>query len=206
LVNSNIFINCPFDKDYERLFRPLIFTIQVCGFNARSAKERFDTSEIRLEKIFELIDISKFSIHDISRVEIDKNTNFPRFNIPFELGIFVGAKQFGPKNLQRNYLVLDKNSHRFKNFISDIAGCDIAGHSNRIKTLIQEVRNWLFHNIETNIPGADRINQHYQQFSKKLPLILKELGVTNSNLIFREYLHIVTAWLEIYPLHRPLKA
>ena len=202
---ENIFINCPFDKSYERLFRPLIFTIQVCGFNARCAKERFDVSEIRLEKIFELIRISRFSIHDISRVEIDKNTTFPRFNIPFELGIYVGAKHFDNVNTQRNYLVLDKNAHRFKNFISDIAGCDISGHNNRILLLIKEVRNWLFHNIDSNIPGSDRINQHYAKFLKMLQPILKELGIKNAHLTFKEYLHIVTGWLDVYPLHRPLK-
>jgi hypothetical protein len=47
-----------------------------------------------LSKIEKLIEVSKYGIHDISRTELNAH-NFPRFNMPFELGIFFGAKRHG---------------------------------------------------------------------------------------------------------------
>lgn len=42
---ENVFINCPFDDEYQPLFRALVFAVQDCGFVARSALERDDGSE-----------------------------------------------------------------------------------------------------------------------------------------------------------------
>ena len=41
-----------------------------------------------------LISASPRSIHDLSRVELGEN-ELPRFNMPFELGMALGAKRFG---------------------------------------------------------------------------------------------------------------
>ena len=52
-------------------------------------------------------------IHDISRTELDKKTSLPRFNMPFELGLFLGAKKFGAfDQSKKRTLILDKKKHR----------------------------------------------------------------------------------------------
>ncbi len=61
---SNVFINCPFDKEYHALLRPLLFTIIYLGYNPRIASERSDSAENRVDKICELIRDSNYSIHD----------------------------------------------------------------------------------------------------------------------------------------------
>ena len=85
---NSVFINCPFDKDYEPLLQSIVFTIFRCGFIPRSAMEEEDSSEIRLEKIIRLVAQCKYGIHDISKTGLDIDTDFPRFNMPFELGLF----------------------------------------------------------------------------------------------------------------------
>ena len=94
---DSVFINCPFDEEYEKLFQALVFAIHDCGFVARCALEASDSGEVRIKKILDIIDECKFGIHDISRTALSRNTKLPRFNMPLDLGLFLGAKQFDKK-------------------------------------------------------------------------------------------------------------
>ncbi|HEX8266252.1 MAG TPA: hypothetical protein VF596_12655, partial [Pyrinomonadaceae bacterium] len=75
---KNIFINCPFDDEYRILLQPLLFTIIYFNFNPRIATERSDSGEQRIDKICELIKSSKYSIHDLSRLQAKKKKEFYR--------------------------------------------------------------------------------------------------------------------------------
>ena len=86
--NDNVFINCPFDKDYFLNLQSIVFTVYRCGFYPVSALSEDNALVSRLLKIEKLIEISKYGIHDISRIELN-NHGFPRFNMPFELGFFL---------------------------------------------------------------------------------------------------------------------
>lgn len=132
--SDQIFINCPFDDGYQELFYAIVFTALDCGFIPRCSKEINDSSKLRLRSIVEIIRKCKYGIHDLSRVELDKNCNLPRFNMPFELGIFYGAKAFGVDDQRRkNFIVLEKENYRYQKFISDLSGVDIQAHNNKIE-------------------------------------------------------------------------
>ena len=140
----DVFINCPFDKKYRPTFRAIVFTIVDCGFRPRCALEIDDSTGIRIEKILDLVSRCKFGIHDLSRTELSKSTKLPRFNMPLELGIFLGAARLGnPSQRRKVGLILDKNRYRFQKFISDIAGQDIHEHKGIPKNAVAEVRGWL---------------------------------------------------------------
>jgi hypothetical protein len=94
-VADYVFVNCPFDDAYQDLFEAIVFTIHDCGYVARSALEVDDGSQVRIDKIAALIAACRFGIHDISRTQPDTATGLPRFNMPFELGMFLGAKRYG---------------------------------------------------------------------------------------------------------------
>ena len=79
----------------RQILDALVFAVHDCGYVARSAQELRDTGEVRIDKILRLIEASKFGIHDISRTDLDPRTRFPRFNMPLELGIFLGARAYG---------------------------------------------------------------------------------------------------------------
>lgn len=128
--DQNVFINCPFDEDYQQLFRALIFAVFECGLRARSALEVYDGGEVRIEKIERIVGDCRWGIHDISRTELNAHS-LPRFNMPLELGLFLGARRFGTgAQTRKSCLVLDHQPYRYQEFISDIAGQDIAAHGN----------------------------------------------------------------------------
>ena len=92
---DDVFINCPFDEDYAPTFRALIFGIYACGFRPRSARELDDGGQTRIEKLYGIIEECRYGVHDLSRTELDAVNQLPRFNMPLELGIFLGAKRYG---------------------------------------------------------------------------------------------------------------
>ncbi|MDE0088140.1 MAG: hypothetical protein OXU23_20635 [Candidatus Poribacteria bacterium] len=196
--NDNVFINCPFDSDYKPLFDAIVFTIHDCGFVARCALEEEDASQVRIDKIYNIIEVCRYGIHDISRTELDKNSGFPRFNMPLELGVFLGAKKFGMAEQKRKKcLVLDKESYRYQQFISDIAGQDIHAHKNDAETIVKAVRNWLRNASERQtIPGGSIIWERYQTFLRDLPQTAEELRLDAEDLIFNDYALVIARWLE----------
>lgn len=89
--NPAVFINCPFDNDYQPLFDAMVFTILRCGFVPRCALELVDAAGTRIDKIVNIIRECPLGVHDISRTELDSGSHLPRFNMPFELGLFLGS-------------------------------------------------------------------------------------------------------------------
>ena len=156
---DSVFINCPFDHHYQGLFDAIVFTTFDCGYVARSALEISDASQVRLEKILNIINSSKFGIHDISRTEVEPKTKYPRFNMALELGLFLAAKRFGVnRQKQKVVIILDKEKFRYQKFISDIAGQDISAHQNKPKNVVTIVRNWLRSSSNRkSIPGGSAI-------------------------------------------------
>lgn len=91
---QSVFVNCPLDVAYRSIFESIVFAVHDCGYVARCALEGDDGSEVRIEKIARIIAECRLGIHDISRTEPDADTGLPRFNMPLELGMFLGAKRY----------------------------------------------------------------------------------------------------------------
>lgn len=196
---DNVFINCPFDKKYKRVFDAIVFTIFACEFVAHCTLEVRDASQVRINKIYKLIRCCKYGIHDICRTELDGKTNLPRFNMPFELGLFLSAKEYG-QNEQREKmcLILDKEQHRYKQFISDISGQDIEAYENSSRKAILKVRDWLCTvSQKKGIPSGSVIWEDYKLFKSELPSMCARVKLRKSELIFNDYILLVQEWLKI---------
>ncbi len=110
--DQNVFINCPFDEPYLPLFRALVFAVFECGLIPRCAQEIYDAGQVRIEKIASLIRDCRWGIHDISRTDLNPR-GLPRFNMPLELGLFLGAARFGSgPQTRKSCLVLDRERYR----------------------------------------------------------------------------------------------
>src|SRR5882762_23909 len=130
--SASVFINCPFDKQYQPIFDAIVFCVVACGFEPRCTLELTDAGEVRIENIYRLIAQCNHSIHDISRTEVEGQPyRLPRFNMPLELGIFLGAKRFGGRSSRKRCLIMDRAPYRYKRFISDIGGQEIKAHYTR---------------------------------------------------------------------------
>jgi len=196
--NSNVFINCPFDPDYQPIFDAILFAVHRCGFVLRCSKEFEDSSGVRIKNITQLIKESKYSIHDLSRVTLDETARLPRFNMPLELGIFIGAMEFGGKQHQeKKYLIIESEQFRFKQFISDLSGQDIQAHKNDPFEAIKCIRNWLSKKAKSAIPSASLIIDEYKIFLNSLSALCEINQWKPDELTFDEYSTLVTTWLSL---------
>lgn len=195
--DKNVFINCPFDRDYRPLFEAIVFTVFDCGFRPRCALETEDGGQVRMEKIFALIGDSKLAINDLSRVDLDSGTKLPRFNMPLELGVFLGARRYGPgRQKEKRCLILDRERYRYRAFISDISGQDIQKHVDDPLEVIRVVRNWLRNQSpRPGVPGGRMIGERYQRFRAELPRLCKKARLDETDLIWIEYTDLVWTWL-----------
>lgn len=173
---DGVFLNCPFDESYRQIFNAIIFTIYDCGFLPRCALEVDDGTETRISKILSLIRHCRFGIHDISYTRLDPLTGLPRFNMPFELGVFFGCKSFGAGRLHgtKYGLILDEVPFRYQRFISDLAGLDIRYHHGDPGLAVKAVREWLRTISRSPIPGAETIWKRYARFQRALPRICRQ--------------------------------
>jgi hypothetical protein len=201
---QNVFINCPFDEIYTPLFNAIVFTLHDMGFRPRCALEASNAGQFRLDKIQDIISECKYSIHDLSRTELDTASGLPRFNMPLELGLDLGCKRFG-SNYQREKicLVLDTEPYRYQIFISDISGQDIKAHQGDLKTLISVVRDWLRLELDPQkviVPGGAKIFRRYKDFQQALPAICAKLSWDLKRLPFADFSYAVATWIKANPL------
>ncbi len=193
----SVFINCPFDEGYKPLFEAITFAVLACGFHPRSALEIENAAQTRIDKIMTLIARCRYGIHDISRTELDAASGLPRFNMPLELGIFLGARQFGA-GLQKEKacLVVDRERHRYQKFISDIAGQDITAHGGQSDRAIACVRSFLAADAgATILPGGGAIMRSYHRFLSELPAIRQGARLEIVEVTYTDFVTIAAGWL-----------
>ena len=138
----------------------MLFVIVVMGFNPRLATESSDSGENRLEKIRELIEGRKYSIHDLSRCQARRQGEYFRLNMPFELGIDCGCrKYFGNGRDKKKFLILEEKPYRFQAALSDTHG---AAYDRAMK----KVRYWLRQQTGCEATGPSELLSDYVTFSE----------------------------------------
>lgn len=200
MQNDSVFINVPFDRRYKKLFDALVFAVHDCGFVARGAREEDDGSQVRLDKIYDIIEECRFGIHDLSRVTLDSRYRLPRFNMPLELGIFLGAKRYGgAAQAGKSCLVLDRDPYRVKIFCSDIGGQDIRAHGNDARQAVRAVREWLrTTSRRAGVRGPTDMGNRYIQFRMELPAICRAARLDLGDLSFLDYRTIIDEWVQAH--------
>ncbi len=198
---NSVFVNCPFDDDYKPLFEVLLFTIASSGYRARCALEEVNAADIRFDKLCRLIAESQKSVHDLSRTELGRENNLPRFNMPLELGLFLGAKRFGGKAHQRkSALVLTAEKHSLPVYLSDTAGSDASQHHGKPIEIIRSVRSYLHTTPSSQpLPGASRILEVFEHFKSVRSRYARALQMTPDEIDpfrdYRDYLGIQAEYL-----------
>ena len=140
--DRNVFVNCPLDEDYDHILQAVLFCIVRFGLKPRIATERSDAGESRISKILDLIQSSRYSIHDLCRCQARDEGEYYRLNMPFELGLDFGCRRYraGPLST-KVILVLEEQRYRYQAAISDLAGSDIEAHHGDYQLAVRKVRN-----------------------------------------------------------------
>lgn len=192
-----VFINCPFDSSYRPIFDAIVFAVMALGFEPRCALERDTGTKERLSKIVDIIQSCQFGVHDLSFMRIDRSTKLPRYNMAFELGLFLGCCEFGGKGHEgKSCLILDRERWRYRKSLSDLSGRDIQGHRNDPKEAITAVRNWLATESQVaELPGGSFILKQYGRFRKELPSLCRRTKLQIRELSFKDYCFLAASWL-----------
>ncbi|WP_426235358.1 hypothetical protein [Pararhizobium sp. DWP1-1-3] len=163
--DRNVFINCPFDAEFAALLQAAVFCVVYFGLTPRLASERLEAGENRLDKIVDLIQRSRYSIHDLSRCRAREAGEFLRMNMPFELGVDLGYRRSGAKGAHlKKFLIFEREPYDLKRTLSDIAGQDVDHHRDDYETVIKKVRD--FFRVEANVdaPGPSKLVSDYATF------------------------------------------
>jgi hypothetical protein len=149
-------------------------------------------------KIAAMIGACDWGVHDLSRVEVGPD-RMPRFNMPMELGLHLGARLLGEgRHRRKRALILDSVPHRYDAVLSDISGQDIEAHGNDPDQAIRCVRNWLSEHRPQNaapLPGATAIQEDYRLFQAEVGALLEPRRLDPNDLTHSDFLFAVRDWI-----------
>lgn len=127
----------------------------------------------------------------------------PRFNMPFELGLDLGCREYGHGRLrQKRCLILERKQFRYQKVLSDIAGHDIRAHQNDPQELVLRLRDWLAATVQSDLSAGRRIWQRFTVFNGDLYLLLKRKGFRNQDILLLETAEFVSSardWIRANP-------
>lgn len=194
----NVFINCPFDEAYSPILRAVLFCLFYLGFEPRIAVERLDGAEPRIEKLLELIEDSKFGIHDLSRLKARRAGELFRLNMPLELGLDIGCKRFKPGVWsEKKCLIMETEKYRYQAALSDLSNSDIEAHSDDPIEALTIVRNWLNNEANLHAKGPTFIWNRFTDFTADADNILIDRGYSRRDidrLSMAEWMQQMRAW------------
>jgi hypothetical protein len=190
LPRKKIFINCPFDKEYRNILNSLLFTIIYFGFEPAISETR-SSSDIRINQIKKIIKNSDYSIHDLSRCRPKNNSDPPRFNMPFELGLDIGCLEYGNyKQRRKKILILEKEKYFYQEFLSDISGQDIQNHNDKPIQAIEKIRDWFSVIIKKKtFESPGKIWNYYNDFNDSLIKRLQDEGYKKDRVLICQSLN-----------------
>jgi len=165
---ESVFLNIPYDNAFEDLYLAYIVGLTQLGLRVHAALAV--PNQGRLETIIELMEESKFSIHDLSRVEVSRGV--PRFNMPVELGLAL-YRSHTTKGKHRVF-IFETKAHRAQRSTSDVNGIDPQIHRGTPRGLMSALRN-IFRQPgdATTVP---EMLASYRAVKRKLPELRRNAG------------------------------
>lgn len=125
-------------------------------------------SKDRLTRIFGLIRECRYSIHDVSFVQLEKEApRCPRFNMPFELGLAVSWTILNPK--EHNWYVLETRPHRILKSLSDLNGFEPFIRGYGVDGTLSALTDIFLRSTEQR--SANELKKLYRSLSRQVPTI-----------------------------------
>ena len=168
-----VFLNIPYDSQFSDLFLAYVAGISAYGLVPRATLE-IPGSARRLDRIISMIQSCEYSIHDLSRVELDPTPpSTPRFNMPFELGLAVAFEWSFPDK-QNVWFVFETMPWRFQKSLSDLNGTDIHVHHGTVEGVFRELAK-AFVRV-TKQPTVGQMRMIHKRIAGRLPKFLAAAG------------------------------
>jgi hypothetical protein len=170
-----VFLNIPYDEQFTPLFLAYVVGIRAYGLIPRATLE-IPGGARRLDRIASLIRSCIYSVHDLSRVEIDPvPPPTPRFNMSFELGLAV-AFHWRPRT-KHTWFVFETAKWRIQKSLSDLNGTDVYIHEGRVDGVFRELAK-AFVRVNRQ-PTVERMMAIYNRTSDLLPKFMADAGTND---------------------------
>lgn len=181
-----VFLNVPYDHRYERRFVALVTALVSLGLRPCCVFEIQERGTGRLERVFQMLEHCRYSIHDMCRAGPE-----PRFNMPFELGLAFALNRYGTGH---DIYIVDEQPHRLAKHLSDLQGVDAGVYDgkNKVRALVSRILS-LIGTSEADPKAAD-VYEAYRTVYECVPDLKKDNGTTRlyDRKTFRELIAAAT--------------
>lgn len=170
-----VFLNIPYDERFRKLYLAYIVGLTQLGLQPH-ATLGIPGGARRLDRILALIQGCRYSIHDLSRVQLDRTLPLtPRFNMPCELGMTVTWQILNPS--RHTWFVFESRHRRLQKSLSDLDGSDPNIHGGTVEGVMRELCNaFVRHGAAPSVPEMMRT---YRRVVGQLNEVLINAGTTS---------------------------
>jgi hypothetical protein len=191
---EGVFLNLPYDEEFRTLY--LAYVVGLChlGIVPHLASE-IPGGTRRLERILALIKSCRYSIHDLSRVELSSAPlATPRFNIPLELGMTITWTDLNPE--LHTWYVWESKPYRLQRSASDLNGTDAYLHSGTAEGVLSGLRNAFWRKDAPTVPSMLKVHRFVEN---RVDRILARNGTRDlfAQSVFRELCLLSTRLAEL---------
>jgi hypothetical protein len=170
-----VFLNVPYDSLFVPPFLAYVCGISAFGLIPRATLE-LQGGTRRLDRIVSLIESCRYSIHDMSRVELDTTPPpTPRFNMPFELGLSVLHASRNRRN--HTWFLFESVSWRIQKSLSDLNGTDPYIHDGTVDGVFRELAK-AFVRADRR-PSVKQMQFLYERLTLTMPRFLTDAAATD---------------------------
>jgi hypothetical protein len=176
LTQNAVFLNIPYDQRFRSLYLAYIAGLVHLGLVPRVTLGITGGTR-RLDKILAEIQGCRYSIHDLSKVGLDRTPPFatPRFNMPFELGLAVAWEKSNTK--RHTWFVFESKTYRLQKSLSDLNGTDPHIHGGQVAGVMRELSNVI--RRPGDQPTVPEMMSTFHTISRRSVKILAEAGTKN---------------------------
>jgi hypothetical protein len=170
-----VFLNIPYDEEFSGLYVSYVVGLYSLNLVPHIASE-IPGGVRRLERILALIQNCRYSIHDLSRVELGaKPGSTPRFNMPLELGMTISWADLNPDD--HTWFVFESEPYRIQRSTSDLNGSDAYIHGGSPEGIFRELRNAFWREGAPSVAKMMRAHRLAEKGLRKV--ILPESGANS---------------------------
>jgi hypothetical protein len=189
-----VFLNVPYDEEFRNLYIAYVVGLCHLGLVPHLASE-IPGGDRRLDRIFELIKRCRYSIHDLSRVEVSVTAAAaPRFNMPLELGMTITWANLKPA--RHTWFVWEAERYRLQRSASDLNGTDPYVHNGTPEGVLRELCN-AFRREDS--PSVQKMMETYRIIEGTFSVILHKNGSANpyDRSVFMDLYYLSSLWANL---------
>jgi hypothetical protein len=170
---AQVFLNYPFDDDFEPFSHAMHFGVVAAGLIPICAKDLSAPDHPRLEMLVEAIINCQYSAHDLSKLKGQGDQNLARANMPLEMGMAI-FHAFQTQRTLHRCAAFVPTQHEYKTALSDLSSLDLICYEDDALLMVAGVYEWLRDTVKyplTKSLATAIVKKEYKNFMESLDRI-----------------------------------